>query len=605
MKRLLLLLATIISLLTVRASNENVVIENFNDIYRVIPAKDGKSVKEIKNSVTIDFRARRTAGNAFAEAFYNDCISIDKASGGEAVYGMTEDDDVFYSDARICRMKLPLKKAGDKATARFERTFKDPKYFSRTALAQPYDVENYKVSFIIPRSLAGDLQVLDRQLPSDAVRTVTAGDRETTITYTLRNVKSPASASRRVPSSLTWPTLYLKGVFADHNDLYRYLHSLVTLNPDPDSAKVVALAREVTEGLTTDSAKIAAIYDYVHDNIRYIAVEHGIYSHMPDLPSEVLRKHYGDCKGSAGLIRAMLRGAGIDGRFVWIGTKSIPTDWTEYPLLCSGNHMIAAAVTGDSILYLDGTATYCPIDQIPTFIRGRQTLVEDNSETCIVGRVPEQPVSTDSYTIDTRLSMGDGATLKAEYSELATGRFNSSLLGAVDATIESKRHDALEEYLLKSAKGSRVESVTLDRSRQGSVINAEITLNDAVQMIGDELFVNLNPYFSVAPISIDTKGRPDIDASIGFPFSAKYHSEYVIPDGYTIASVPDNTEISNQWFDARIDYNMPDDRNVISMTLDLNLNDTFVPAAGVKNYAADVRDLKRAASVQLHLKKSE
>ena len=163
MKRIVITLFLLIGLLHISASNENIVIENYSDVFRVIPLKDGSGIKEIKNSVKIDYRTRRTAGTAHAVAFYNDCISIDKASGGKTEYGMTEEEDVFFSDSKVCVMALPMKKAGDKATARFERTFKDPKYFSRTALSAQYDVENYTVSFIIPTSLVGRLKVVVRR----------------------------------------------------------------------------------------------------------------------------------------------------------------------------------------------------------------------------------------------------------------------------------------------------------------------------------------------------------------------------------------------------------------------------------------------------------
>lgn len=589
------------------ASNENVVIENLNDVYRIVPTKDGVGIKEIKNSIKIDYRTRRTAGSAYAAAFYNDNVSIDKASGAKAEYGMTDDDDVFYSDSKICVMELPMKKAGDKATARFERTFKDPKYFGRTALAEPYDVENYTVSFIIPNSLVGTLKVVDRRMPDGFTRTEENNGKETVVTYNVKDLLSPDKISRRVPGSLSIPTVYLLGEFADYNDLYRYAHSLTRLNEDPDAGKVVELAREITRDCTTDSAKIAAIYDYVHDNIRYIAVEHGIYSHMPDLPSEVLRKRFGDCKGSAGLLRAMLRGVGIDGRFVWIGTKDIPTDWTEYPILASGNHMIAAAVTDDSILYLDGTATYTPLGHIPAFIRGRQTLVEDTSDTCIVGRVPDMPADADSYHVNVSMAMSPdgGASVAADYHEIMRGSFNSALLATLDGTNEAKRNDLVTDYVASNVKGSRVEVKSVDRSRNESVIEASMTIPNVVRSIGDDIFVNLSPFISTGALTIDTKERPAVDAMLRTPFAATVTTTFRIPDGYKVASVPEPTEIANKWFTATLEPVSGDGDETIGMKFDLTLMDSYIPAEQIDGYVADVRRLQRAVSNQIQLSKSE
>ena len=607
MKHIFILLFMFLGVMRLSASNENVVIENLSDVYRVVPTKDGTGIKEIKNSIKIDYRTRRTAGTAYAAAFYNDNVSIDKASGAKAEYGMTDDDDVFYSDSKICVMELPMKKAGDKASARFERTFKDPKYFSRTALAEPYDVEDYTVSFIIPNSLVGKLKVVDRCMPDGFTRTEENNGKETTVTYNVKNLLSPDKISRRVPGSLSFPTIYILGEFADYNDLYRYVHSLTRLNEDPDNKKVVELAREITRDCATDSAKIAAIYDYVHDNIRYIAVEHGIYSHMPDLPSEVLRKRFGDCKGSAGLLRAMLKGVGIDGRFVWIGTRDIPTDWTEFPILASGNHMIAAAVTGDSILYLDGTATYTPLGQMPAFIRGRQTLVEDTEDTCIVGRVPDMPADTDGYDVNVTMSMpADGGTsVSADYHETMRGSFNNGLLGAIDGTNESKRNDLVTDYVASNVKGSRVELKSVDRSRNESVIEANMTIPNVVRSIGDDIFVNLSPFISTGALKIDTKERPAVDAMLRTPFAASVSTTFIIPEGYKVASLPEPAEVTNKWFTATLKPVSSDSGDKIGMQFDLTLKESFIPADQIDGYVADVRRLQRAVSNQIQLSKSE
>ncbi len=607
MIRIISIIIFLLSFVSLSASNENIVIENLTDVYRVIPDKDGTGIKEIKNSIKTDYRTRRTSGTALAVAYYNDRVSIDKASGGKAVYGMIDDDDVFYSDSKICVMELPMKKAGDKATARFERTFKDPKYFSRTALAKQYDVENYTVSFIIPNSLVGRLKVIDRRMPEGYTRTVEDNGKETIVTYNVKNLLSPDKVSRRVPGSLSVPTVYLLGEFADYNDLYRYVHSLTRRNEDPDAQTVVNLAREITRDCTTDSAKIATIYDYVHDNIRYIGVEHGIYSHMPDLPSEVLRKRFGDCKGSAGLLRAMLRGVGIDGRFVWIGTTDIPTDWTEYPVLASGNHMIAAAVTGDSILYLDGTATYTPMGKIPTFIRGRQTLVEDTDETCIVGRVPEMTVDADSYAVEVKMapSPADNTAVTADYREMMRGRYNNSLLGLLDGTIESKRTDVVTNYVASNVKGSRVENSTVDRSRDSSVIEARMTIPNIVQNLGNDMFVNLSPFISIGALMIDTKDRPAVDAMLPSPFESSVSTGFAIPEGYAVTSMPDPVTVTNRWFTATLEPVGNDDGQLIKMKFNLKLTDPFIPADEVKGYVADVRRLQRAVSNQIQLSKIE
>ena len=170
------------------------------------------------------------------------------------------------------------------------------------------------------------------------------------------NLPSDAPSPRR-----TLPLVCFTGMFKDVNDFYTRIRQYI-LRQDPGLENVAEKARQITSQCKSDAERIAAIHHWVHTNIRYIAIEYGELGWEPELASVVLQKRYGDCKGSANLIKAMLNAVNIDGRMVWIGTRSIPDDWTARPLFSTGNHMIAAAILpSDSILYLDGTvgATDC------------------------------------------------------------------------------------------------------------------------------------------------------------------------------------------------------------------------------------------------------
>ena len=47
-----------------------------------------------------------------AVEFYNDYITIDKASGAKANYRHWISNDLFYVDSKVCYMDLPIKKKG-------------------------------------------------------------------------------------------------------------------------------------------------------------------------------------------------------------------------------------------------------------------------------------------------------------------------------------------------------------------------------------------------------------------------------------------------------------------------------------------------------------
>lgn len=59
----------------------NIVIEDMVEHIQLIPDKSKTGLKEIKHSIQYTFRANYKAGNALASAYYDDKITIDKASG--------------------------------------------------------------------------------------------------------------------------------------------------------------------------------------------------------------------------------------------------------------------------------------------------------------------------------------------------------------------------------------------------------------------------------------------------------------------------------------------------------------------------------------------
>ena len=103
-----------------------------------------------------------------------------------------------------------------------------------------------------------------------------------------------------------------KGFFADITDVNScYLYPNQRANYNENSA-LVAKAAELCEGKDTDLEKIAAIYNYVRDNVKYdyifaLNVQTG---YLPD-PDATLASGKGICYDMASLLTAMLRSQGF------------------------------------------------------------------------------------------------------------------------------------------------------------------------------------------------------------------------------------------------------------------------------------------------------
>lgn len=215
-----------------------------------------------------------------------------------------------------------------------------------------YATEKSLITVEVPASLAGRYKVVPKNL--DSTMTFDAAtERNGNVTYSVRSEgRLPYRHESEVPSaSIDAPQLVVTGVFADVGELYAFFRNYSKPYADATGA-VAGLSARITAGCESDIGKIDSIASWVRQNIRYVAVEHGEYGICPEPAADVFARRYGDCKGSASLLKGLLLEAGIDGRLVWIGTAGeVATRWDSVPSLMSGNHQIAAAVLGDSIIY--------------------------------------------------------------------------------------------------------------------------------------------------------------------------------------------------------------------------------------------------------------
>lgn len=145
---------------------------------------------------------------------------------------------------------------------------------------------------------------------------------------------------------------------------------------------------EVTKGLTTPEDKVRAIYDYVVQKTRYVALEFGIHGFKPYRCAQIFARGFGDCKDKATLIVTMLKEAGIPATIVILRT-GMRGDFEGAPAsLAPFDHAIAYVPSMN--LYLDGTAEFTGSRELPAMDRGALALRIHEGKPELV-HLPEPP----------------------------------------------------------------------------------------------------------------------------------------------------------------------------------------------------------------------
>jgi hypothetical protein len=592
--------------LSLSASNDNIVIQELVNEYTIKDANG--AIAQVKNVETITFLAQRSADRAFAVTGYSDDIKIDKASasGSKAIYTKDEDEDILFSDAKIC--VLPIMLEPNKAVkAVFQKTYTKPEQFCLVPLYSSYTIKHGKFIVRVPKSLSERIKVTPDNMP--ASMTLTRQETGSEVVYTVEgsNIEHYEREPLAPHISICAPHLRVYGQFRDVNELYRYLNSRINLDNAPH-ASVDSLARCLTAGKTSVYDKIDTIATWVQQNIRYIAIENGDYGIYPEKAEVVLHKRYGDCKGSASLIRSLLRSAGIDGRFVWVGTRDdIAGDWTDFPTLASGNHMIAAAVVNDSVIYLDGTMRYCPAGYVSPSLRGAQTIVENDANECLIGRVPDMDITADTDSLTVELSVTDDGV---------TGHLSRNLRGIMHVMFSQLYYDnkktsqssIVKSYLSYPQKATiSFSNINISdnaaNSKLGTTIEADFKDSGSITRTASTLYLSAYPIKEAFLDVLDLKERlRGVRVSMPLRFVATIKIN--IPDGYTAEAIPMQRSVQSKWFDCNISYNLADDGKSVVCNAEFYTKQRTADRSELEQWNSDYKKFTAANQWRLVLQKN-
>lgn len=581
----------------------NTVIGNMTDQYIFVPDKSGLKLECIKQHKSITFLATKTATTAHASISYDNFRTVDnaKAKGSKPIYGNATSAGIFFDDSRMCILPIKLDKVGKSITATFDCTLKSPERGHLVFVGANYPVKQYTLSLTMPISMKDIYDIEATNLPENAsiTRAPSPDGKNWIITLAASNLPALNLPSDAPSPRRTLPLVCFTGMFKDVNDFYTRIRQYI-LRQDPGLENVAEKARQITSQCKSDAERIAAIHHWVNTNIRYIAIEYGELGWEPELASVVLQKRYGDCKGSANLIKAMLNAVNIDGRMVWIGTRSIPDDWTARPLFSTGNHMIAAAILpGDSILYLDGTVGATDCGYYTGSVQGKQTLIE-NEDKCIIHRVPILPPASNCDDVTVNYAI-DGTTLHGKFIETVSGEFKARLLNSLNNTDRRYRNKQVLGFINEGRNTWAFDNVTLhnDTVNNGPTkITAEVTRSAGIQKVGDNSYLSLDIIPSILGMIFELEDRTapgeiSVSKRLSRTISVK------LPEGTTLRELPVTVHISNPTLTASLEYTS--DQDTVTARLLMDFTQGIIPLKELENFNNDIRTLSRAINNKLVL----
>src|SRR5579862_390916 len=312
-------------------------------------------------------------------------------------------------------------------------------------------------------------------------------------------------------------------------------------------ADVKSKVHELTDNIQDERHKIAVLYDFLQKNTRYISIQFGIGAWQPFDANYVATKRYGDCKALSNYMVALLKEAGIAGKYVIIRAKeNAPEVVSDFP--CSQfNHVIACVPMGRDTVWLECTDHELPPGYLSSFTANRWGLLVDETGGTLV-RTPKYGINDNLQVRKITATINDEGNLTADVNTFYKAEQQDDL----ELELEYKSKDDLLKQLKTEIDLPTYDITKFEYKEEKNNIppaineSIELTAANYAQVSGRRLFINPN----ILNRS-DNKLKKDEERK----YPVELHSEFrdidsieiKIPAGFQSEALPADKKIESKF----------------------------------------------------------
>jgi len=329
----------------------------------------------------------------------------------------------------------------------------------------------------------------------------------------------------------------------------------------------------------------------VQDEVRYMGIEIGEYSHRANRPEKVYAQRYGDCKDKSLLLVSILRANGIDANMVLVNTDMEDKTDQFIPTAKAFDHAVVTANVNGKQVWVDatisnqggdGTDIYFPdygkglilkhgttaLTTIPSSKTGKTVCIE----TYVVGK------KGDSVTLDVRttytLDRADRERDRLESSGMAETEktyldYYSKIYSKIEAKDSVKVIDDIHKNTLTT-----IESYSIKDFYKKDTVGGRANADFYASYIGDEL------------PSVSNHVKTPV--AVSFPFDYDYTIKLFDKNGWSITEK--QNEIKRDAYNFSSHYSVSGDTLLLHYSF-AYLKD-YVTADKVEEFKNDIDDLK-------------
>lgn len=526
--------------------------------------------------------------------FGNKYVQVQKAGVDRSV----TDEGIFFDDSRMQFYPIRMTQKGMMNKITVKKHYSDGRFLTRLFFHASYPSKETVIEFKVPDWVTVEFKRMNFEGYNIQVQENKKGG-YTSYVFNMKDVPAYKSEYRRIGRAFTDPHIIIQirsfkskneefRGFDKVDDVYAWNSRMYKMS-DNKTGEIQQQLAKITQGKGTDEEKIKAIYYWVQDNIRYIAYEDGYSGYVPATVQEVMSKKYGDCKGMANLLTEMLKMAGYDARFSWIGTRQIPYS-QSLPALCVNNHAISTLYFKGKTYFLDGTESYAPFGEDAVRIQGKEVMVSNGDKFEIV-KVPE--TSADESKIITKADFSiEGADLKGKVKVTLTGNQRKDFHQTYQTLPKSSQKEHLEEFISfgnDNVEPGKITTSDLNNRELPVTIEGQVNFINSVNSINGDQYAGID-FFpkSLERFIPDDKRVQGYD--LGEVISFEDELTLSIPANRTFVDRPDNLELNYPGYSFKGEYIQQEGK--MTLKKKLVIKNSIIPKKDFDNWKKFIESIR-------------
>ncbi|HEX6891444.1 MAG TPA: DUF3857 and transglutaminase domain-containing protein [Chryseolinea sp.] len=323
---------------------------------------------------------------------------------------------------------------------------------------------------------------------------------------------------------------------------------------------------EITAGIVDPMQKVAAIHSYIKNTLEWDGEK--------DYTASSLKKVFDEAKkGTSGDINlalaSMLEKINIPVDMVLLSTRDHGFVRKEFPMSSQFNYVICRAKVGDKTLLLDATDKHLPLQLLPERCINGQGLVISATDH---GWINIETKAKSRTAVSGEFTVLDDGTLKGKLNYISEG-YDAHRYRTAFVTKGEKEY--VKDFLQnKSWTVDKSEFQNVKAVDENLVQVHNVTVQEQSTVAGDVMYINPFVDMQVKENLFKLEKR-EYPVDYGSPVEKLYLCKISIPEGYVVDELPKSAVIKLPNNSARYIYNMAQTGNAITLTSNLQINNSL------------------------------